>query len=161
MHRGETHHLSAVGLCCTYFPIASCHCCNKLAGMTDKEGGGGGSAGVGGQDEGGGGVLGQGPQLGKGFGSGARVGCGVGWGGVGGQGGGVGRGDQPFERPWAVLHMLSHLILPLLQQVGRHDNEGGLDRHRLPLPLVLLLPLQVLNRPGRRRGVGQDEHEAL
>ena len=63
----------------------------------------------------------------------------------------------PFQS--AVLHMFAQLILPLLQQVGWHDNEGGLDGHRLPLVVVLLL--QVVNRPAGRRGVGQDQHQAL
>ena len=64
---------------------------------------------------------------------------------------------SPFE--CTILHMLAQLVLPLLQQVGWHNNQRGLDGHRLPL--VVLLLLQLVNRPGGRRRVGQDEHQAL
>lgn len=63
----------------------------------------------------------------------------------------------PFES--TILHMLAQLILPLLQQVGRHDNQGGLDGNSLPFIMFMLL--QVLDRPRSRRGVGQDEHQTL
>ena len=47
-----------------------------------------------------------------------------------------------------MLHMLAKLVLPLLQQVGWHHNEGGLDRHWLPLVMACLVVLvQILNRP--------------
>ncbi len=55
--------------------------------------------------------------------------------------------------------MFGELILPLLQQISRHDNEGGLDGHRLPLVMIVLV--QVVDRPGSRCRVGQDEHQAL
>ena len=55
--------------------------------------------------------------------------------------------------------MLGQLILPLLQQVGGHDNEGGLDRHSLPLVVVVLV--QAEHRPARWRWVGQDKHQTL
>lgn len=70
-----------------------------------------------------------------------------------------GKGGRRIPCECTVLDMLAQLILPLLQQVGWHDNQGGLDGHSLPF--IMLLLLQVLNRPGGRRGVGQDEHEAL
>lgn len=71
--------------------------------------------------------------------------------------GGKGQGRVPCE--CTVLDMLAQLILPLLQQIGGHDNQCGLDGHSLPF--IMLLLLQVLDRPGSRRGVGQNEHEAL
>ena len=65
--------------------------------------------------------------------------------------------SAPFES--AILHMLGDLILPLLQQVGWHDNEGGLDGHSLTFVMCVLV--QVLHRPGSRRRVGQYQHQAL
>jgi len=55
--------------------------------------------------------------------------------------------------------MLGELILPLLQQVGRHDNEGGLDGQRLPLAMVVLVQIQYW--PGSRSWVGQNQHQTL
>ncbi len=65
--------------------------------------------------------------------------------------------DPPLEGP--LLHMLGELILPLLQQVGRHDNEGGLDGQRLPLVMVVLVQIQYW--PGSRSWVGQNQHQTL
>ena len=59
----------------------------------------------------------------------------------------------------SLLHMLGELILPLLQQVGGHDNEGGLDGHRLPLVMVVLV--QIHHWPGSRSWVGQNQHQTL
>ena len=64
----------------------------------------------------------------------------------------------PLEGP--LLHVLREFILPLLQQVGGHDNEGGLDGHRLP-PFVMVVLIQIHHWPGSWSWVGQNQHQTL